>query len=152
LGIDRKLLKHLLFPMNIDQIRDYVKKLVEAYPDIKSIWLFGTRANNLHRSDSDWDLFVFGNQRILDSLKENNSFNNDHIDLMVVFNNAEFEKPWPDEKGVKHGSLKSWEWHEISSKDATYKSVKCINEDEWFKQGMLDCKTLKAFKIWPENL
>ena len=138
--------------MNSDQIKDYVKRLVEAYPDIKSIWLFGTRANNSYRSDSDWDLFVFGNQRILDSLKENKTFNNDQIDLMVVFNDIEFEKPWPDEKGVKHGTLKSWEWLEISSRDATYKSVKYINEDEGYKEGMLDCKTLKAIKIWPEDL
>jgi predicted nucleotidyltransferase len=138
--------------MNSDQIKDYIKRLIEAYPDIKSIWPFGTRANNSYRSDSDWDLFVFGNQRILNSLKENKTFNNDQIDLMVVFNDTEFEKPWPDEKGVKHGSLKSWEWLEISPRDATYKSVKYINEDEWFKEEMIDCKTLKAIKIWPDDL
>ena len=138
--------------MSMDPIKGYVQKLVEAYPGIKSIWLFGTRANNSYRSDSDWDLLVFGNQQILDDLKRNDTFYNDQIDLMIVFNDNEFEKPWSDEKGVKHGSLRSWEWLEISSKEATYKSVKYINEDEWFKEGMIDCKALKAFKIWPEAL
>lgn len=138
--------------MSIDPIKDYIEKLVKAYPGIKSIWLFGTRANNSYRPDSDWDLLVFGNQQILDELKTNDTFHNDQIDLMIVFNDNEFEKPWPDKKGFKHGSLKGWEWLQISSKNATYKSVKYINEAEWFKDGMLDCKTLNAFKIWPDDV
>ena len=135
--------------MKIDPIKVYLERLVKAYPNIKSIWLFGSRANSSHRTDSDWDLLVFADQQIFDELKRNSHFRDDKIDLLVVFNDREFEKPWSDEKGAKHGSLKSWEWVEASTDLATYKSVKYKDEKEWFKENMLECRTLKAFRIWP---
>lgn len=135
----------------MDHLNAYIKKLTTAHPGIKSIWLLGSRANNSYRPDSDWDLLVFANQQIFYELKRRNTFYDDKIDLLVVFNDDEFEKPWPDEKGAKHGSLKSWEWVETSPQHATYKSVKYKNEDDWFKGNMLVSQTLRALKVWPSS-
>ncbi len=139
-----------LSPMNMNPIiKEYIERLTRGYPGIKSIWLFGSRANNSHRADSDWDLLVFADQHVFEELKRNKNFHDDRIDLLIVFNDNDFEKPWPDDKGAKHGSLKNWDWAETSTQLATYKSVKYKSENEWFKENMLDCRTLKALKIWP---
>jgi predicted nucleotidyltransferase len=134
-------------------ITDYIERLTSVHPGIKSIWLFGSRANNSYRSrsDSDWDLLVFADQNTFNELKRDKTFHRDKIDLLVVFNENEFEMPWPDEKGAKHGSLKNWKWIEISNTEATYKSVKYRKEDEWFKENMLISETLKSIKIWPSE-
>lgn len=130
-----------------DKIKQYIESLTTHYSDIKSIWLIGSRANNSHREDSDWDLLVFADNKIFNELKLNKTFRNNTVDLLIVFDNQNFEKPWADEKGTKNGSLSEWKWNELSSNEATYKSVK-YKSDEWFKEDMIECKILKAFKIW----
>ncbi|MDP1758639.1 MAG: nucleotidyltransferase domain-containing protein, partial [Thermodesulfovibrionales bacterium] len=67
-------------------ISSYVKKLTEQYPAIHSIWLFGSRANGTAKETSDWDLFVFGNEQGLVSLRNNSSLKNDYVDILFVVN------------------------------------------------------------------
>ena len=136
--------------MNIDnQVKQYINNLISYYPLIDSIWLLGSRANNSYNDDSDWDLLVFANKDILEDLRRNNYFKEKGIDVLIVFDGENFEGPWPDNKGIKRGDLTSWNWDNVSDKEATYRSVKYINEDEWFKSGNIERKTLKAIRIWP---
>ena len=129
------------------KISQYIDTLTDQYLGIKSIWLIGSRANDSYRDDSDWDLFAFADQHIFDKLKGSRPYTRDKIDLLVVFDGEHFEEPWPDEKGAKEGTLTTWEWNEISPKEARYKSVK-YKRAEKFKSN-IDCKILKAFKLWP---
>lgn len=132
------------------QIDIYIRKLVARYPGINSIWLFGSRANKSYREDSDWDLFVFANREILTALRQSKGLYDKQIDLLIVFNGTEYEQPWPDEKGIKRGTLIDWKWNVLSSNEATYETVK-YKSDEWFKAGMSERKTLKAIKLWPKE-
>lgn len=43
--------------MNIDDMKKLIKNVVVEYP-IKKVTLFGSRANNTNRSDSDVDLII----------------------------------------------------------------------------------------------
>lgn len=132
-----------------DLVQQYIKKLILSYPLIKSIWLFGSRANNSYKDDSDWDLLIFANKNILEELKINSSFKKNGIDVLVVFDGKNFEGPWPDNQGIKKGDLTFWNWNQISDNEATYKSIKYKNEKEWFKSDNFECKELKAINIWP---
>lgn len=145
----RRLALNVMVAIMKQKVEQYITNLVARHPGIKSIWLFGSRANNSYREDSDWDLLVFANQQIFNELKETKSIHDHKIDLLIVFNNKDFENPWPDEKDTKKGTLKDWEWNELSPSEATYKSVK-YKSAKWFKEDMIECKTLKALKIWPE--
>ncbi len=133
-----------------DSVEQYINNLILSYPLISSIWLLGSRSNNSYRDESDWDLLIFADKNILEELKRNSSFKKNGIDVLVVFDGDNFEGPWPDNKGTKKGDLISWKWNQISNNEANYRSVKYKNEEEWFKSNNLDCKTLKAIKIWPK--
>lgn len=127
-----------------DVIPSYIEKLTEQYPDINSIWLFGSRANDTFREDSDWDLFVFGNEQVLVSLRNNFSFKNDSIDILFVVNGDDFVSPWSD----KSGRLSDWQWKEISSTEASYIGTKEPTDGTgWFRA---EIKEQKAIKVWPK--
>lgn len=122
---------------NIDE---YIKDLTDEYPSIESIWLFGSRANNRAKEDSDWDLFVFANQEILDKLKKNKQFNNNMIDLFVIYNGKDFQLPWPNlerRNKYKSGNLNKWGWEQITNSKARYTVDYGASKDV-------------AIKIWPK--
>jgi hypothetical protein len=138
--------------MKIDEsVQKYIHNFISSYPLTNSIWLFGSRANNSYKDDSDWDLLIFADKNILEALKRNNSFNQTGINILVVFDGKYFEGPWPDKKGSKKGDLISWKWTKTLDNEAVYRSVKYKNEDEWFKADNLESKTLKAIKIWSKQ-
>jgi hypothetical protein len=76
----------------------YIAELTTAYPSIREVWLFGSRANGTERPDSDWDYLVFGDDdRLLGFLHMDTRFNVPYIDLMIVcWPHA--AKPWIDDR------------------------------------------------------
>jgi predicted nucleotidyltransferase len=128
------------------EIKTYIEQLVAAYPNITNIWLLGSRANNTSHVDSDWDLLVFGSQDILKSLQNDSRFNLDSVDLLVVYNGMDFEKPWGEE--TKSGSLPGWDWKELNSNTATYRATKPIyseNGEEEFNVKVLQCRAVRVY-------
>ena len=109
--------------LNIQPILPYFSRLRERFPNIDSIWLMGSRANNTAREDSDWDLLVFADKPIFDAIAADSTFFDAAIDLMVVFDGDKFENPFGGRDGrrVKNGSLSEWEWRHFSLDIATYK-------------------------------
>ena len=103
-------------------VKTYIEQLTAAYPRITKIWLFGSRANNGSRADSDWDLLVFGSRDILKSLRTDTRFHADFVDLLMVHNGNDFRKPWGEKP--KNGSLSGWDWKEVDSNNATYRATK----------------------------
>jgi predicted nucleotidyltransferase len=133
--------------MNDSLLKQYIEELIKFHPQIESIWLIGSRANELPRDDSDWDILVFANREVLTKLRERPILKRKEFDLFIVYNDQDFQEAWPAGE-PKSGNLKEWEWKEISSKDAVYKSVKSKGKD-WFKEGMTEVKIVKAIKLWP---
>lgn len=134
----------------LDQnVKTYIQQLVGSYPKIKSVWLFGSRANGTAGIGSDWDLLVFGSRAILKLLGTDSRFHKDFVDLLVVYNGNDFEKPWGEKP--KSGSLPGWDWKETDSNKATYLATKPIydeNGKEEFNVKVLQCKAVRVYP-WP---
>lgn len=125
-----------IFPGIPEDIITYLDNLIRCFKDIDSIWLFGSRANNTFRLNSDWDFFIFGNLAILGSLRADNSFRRLCVDLFVVYDGNRFESPWIDEDQAKVGRLQNcvdvvselyvygYRWRRVSDTEATYISTR----------------------------
>lgn len=129
-----------------EEITDYIKILTDQYPSIQSIWLIGSRANANFRPDSDWDLLIFGTQKIIDDLSHRREFKKKNIDLLVVYNGNDFKEPWEpssDNKEIKNGSLSKWKWKEINPIGAMYIARKGIKDN--------DGGTCHCYEEYPAN-
>jgi len=138
------------------KINKYIDELITSYPEILSIWLIGSRANNSANENSDWDFFVFANEHILKSLKNNLYFKRENIDLFIVYNGNDFKEPWGD--NPKKGSLREWKWKLLSDSSAHYTEIKfVINKNDTAKfsvkcnldMGDYKRSRKKAIRIWP---
>jgi predicted nucleotidyltransferase len=130
-----------------ESVEKYIKRLISAYPTILSVWLLGSRANGSYKPDSDWDLLVFGSQKVFDDLKLNQSFHHANMDLLVVYNGNDFEKPWGEKQ--KRGSLTGWKWKALSETESTYRATKSIfgeDGEEEFNVKVMQCK---AYRVYP---
>jgi predicted nucleotidyltransferase len=137
--------------MNHEYILPYVEQLVREYPRIESVWLFGSRANDSYREDSDWDLLVFANKEILVAMGQHRKLKLERVDVLVVYDSIHFEEPWPEENGrarARGGRLSgstplSWEWNQTSQTEARY--------EEGLQGGQTERTIKKALKLWPQE-
>lgn len=130
----------------MNDINPYLNKITNQYSDIEAIWLFGSRANGDYNQESDWDLFVFANDRVLNLLKDDIELKNEseknNIDLLVVFNGDNFKAPWKrpgeENKRFKESSLMGvlgFKWKNLSEVEAEYTDQ--------------NTQLRKAWRIWP---
>jgi predicted nucleotidyltransferase len=127
-----------------EDIKVNLQDLLERYPEIQSIWLMGSRANNSAKPNSDWDILVFGNETIFNKLKLENRPNS-KIDLLIVYDGNRFEGPWlrESDKARKRGNLRDWKWKLLSDSEAQYEAAK-----ELPGQMFPRVRTEKAIKIY----
>ena len=128
--------------LNID---DFLSKITQAYPAIREIWLFGSRAKGEARPDSDWNLFVFADEETLQRLGGNKRFKRPGVQLLVVRDGDAFREPW--DKKPKEGCLSEWEWVKVSDREAQYCGVKWAQEE---KGGQTAIELCKAVRVWPD--
>lgn len=106
----------------------YVAELVAAYPSIREVWLYGSRANGTAREKSDWDYLAFADAATLAALRRETRFDREGIDLMVVTDGVRFEQPWIDPGGKKEGTLApefgGMHWRKMSATEARYQATK----------------------------
>lgn len=134
----------------MEMITEYVEVLLSRTSGIKSVWLFGSRANGTEHEKSDWDLMLFGSEESLEGLQKEPGLKREDIDVLVVIDGVNFIEPWPASKeNYKSGDLPSWQWSQINHSEASYKATKYLSQDEWFKEGEFQSLTLKAIKLWP---
>jgi predicted nucleotidyltransferase len=134
--------------MNERQITTYAQELVSDVVGIESIWLFGSRANESFRPDSDWDLMVFANQEAFDELKKRTDLKNESVDVIVVIEKKTFSEPWPENPATcKSGDFLAWDWKIVTPDSANYTSVKYCSE-AWFKNDQANVRKLLARLIW----
>ncbi len=138
-----------------NDINPYLHKIIDKYSDIKAIWLFGSRANGDHNQKSDWDLFVFVNDRVLDLLKTDTELKNEseknNIDLLVVFDGENFKAPWKrpgeENKQYKESCLTGvlgFGWSRLSEVEEEYTERKNVEG-----QTHSNTRLRKAWRIWP---
>lgn len=124
-----------------DELKTFVNELVKGNSGISAIWLIGSRANNTAKALSDWDILVFGDAKTFSDLKENEFFHRGAVDLLVVKDGGDFERPYGR---AKSGSLSKWRWKETSSNEAEYEGIKFIPDEIASDLGELDKKVCKA--------
>jgi predicted nucleotidyltransferase len=138
-----------------NDIKPYLNKIINKYSNIETIWLYGKRANGDHNQESDWDLFVFANGRVLDLLKADIELKNEseknNIDLLVVFDGENFKAPWkrPGEENKRYKEscltgVGGFGWSKLSEVEAEYTEVKGV-EGQMHQNTQLR----KAWRIWP---
>ncbi|MGE5268897.1 MAG: hypothetical protein ACM3JG_04405 [Thiohalocapsa sp.] len=129
--------------LNTITLNRYVSELVAVCPDISAMWLIGSRAQQTADLNSDWDFIAFGNAKALRSLRQRKALNKAMVDLLVVYDGNRFEKPWRESDGrKKKGSLRDWEWQQISDKKATYRATKFSEDSDFVRVG-------HAILVWP---
>jgi len=137
------------------KVYPYLNNLTNRYTNIESVWLFGSRANNDYNEKSDWDLFIFSDEEVLDLLRSDMDVKNEseecNIDLLVVFDGDNFNAPWKisgeENKEYKEGCLfcsGGFSWSKISSVEAEYTETKDI-EGKMYPM----IRRRKAWRIWP---
>ena len=128
----------------------YIKELVAAYPSIREVWLYGSRANDNARPDSDWDYMAFADDDTLSDLSRDTRFHVEGIDLMIVTDGVSFAKPWLEDGRQKTGTLTTDDGEGglasrvVSTGEARYRGTK--------PDGRFNVKVLtnqRAVRIYP---
>lgn len=124
-------------------IKSYLKQVTGACPEIKSIWLIGSRANGTATVSSDWDFIAFGNDATYERLHSATELHREHVDFMVVTNGDDFRNAWGSRE--KTGSLAAWEWKNTSDFSGHYMQTK-----EKPGNHFDVIRTIKkAIRVWP---
>ena len=114
-----------MLPPSAAEASAYIAGLVAEYPNIREVWLFGSRANGSAKPESDWDFLAFADEATLAALRGDSRFRRDGIDLLIVTDNERFEAPWNNGTHLKSGNLsKDWQWRTVSPTKATYQAAK----------------------------
>ena len=118
----------------------YIAELVAAYPSIREVWLYGSRANGSARPDSDWDYMAFADAETLKALRADSRYRRDRIHLMIVTDGEHFEAPWMEGPRFEHGELSNgWHWENRSATKARYLA----------RKGYFQPKERCALKVYP---
>ncbi len=130
--------------MTAAEAPEYILELVAAYPSIREVWLFGSRANGTARPESDWDYMAFADEATLAALRGDSRFHRAGIHLMIVFDGTQFAAPWPGPARSDNGTLADvdggWHWHRVTPTKATYWGTKWPNK-RW------EC----AIRVYPQE-
>jgi predicted nucleotidyltransferase len=135
-------------------IQSFLEQCLDRFKSITSIWLFGSRANNSFREDSDWDLLIFADEQTLDLKRMAKELKRSDVDVLVVYDGKNSEEPWPEirdgQVNPKRLSLYSsiWnggiEWNQFSTTKASYQGTKDGSK-------VASVQKLKARRLWPSN-
>jgi len=121
----------------------FLTEVTASCPGLKSIWLFGSRANGTATATSDWDLIAFGNETTLKYLHAAQHLHNPSIDFFVVANGDDLRAPWgADDKLL---SLSELSWDEVSDGLAEYVQSKAGSEPD----SSATLKKVRAIRVWP---
>lgn len=117
-----------------DIISLWLEPVHNRFPSLGSIWLIGSRANNMARPDSDWDFVAFGSELLLNRISASKDLHRSDVDFLVVFNGNDFRAAWGETS--KQGALSEWQWKELGENRAEYLEAKWSEENK----RVLHCK------------
>jgi hypothetical protein len=107
--------------------KQYVERLTRAHRGIAEVWLFGSRATDNARANSDWDYIAFlSDQREFNAICRDRELDQPDIDLFVVVGSKAM-RPWPARDGQNKvlrldASLEGLNWLPCGV-TATYQSL-----------------------------
>jgi predicted nucleotidyltransferase len=130
-------------------VEAYIAQLRGLCPEISAIWHIGSRADGTAKAESDWDLLVFGTGAVLSRLRQSAYLDRKEFDVLVVFDDDKFERPWPGKPG--NGSLSEWEWTPTSDTTATYCATKPTYATDGTKQFNVRVYKTQALRLWPSK-
>ena len=108
----------------------YVERLSAAFPCIREVWLFGSRANGGAGPNSDWDYLVFTDDGgLLNRLHLDPTFRHADVDLFVCADGRIAAAPWcPQGEQQKQLLLDNefgcLNWQCVSDDEAEYTETK----------------------------
>ena len=135
--------------MLTDEIQRYVIDLCSRFSEVRAVWLIGSRAIGTARDTSDWDLLVFGSRAVLRELRANEDFRRPEVDLLVIYDSDNFERPWADTRGG--GSLSGWNWMPVSETKAAYRAAKPVYASDGTEEFNVQITQGEAIRIWPHD-
>jgi hypothetical protein len=124
----------------------YLDELVRAFPSIREVWLFGSRANGVARADSDWDYLIFSDDPgLMNCIYQQRHFDRPEVDALVV--SGQFAvRPWPMPDGTwkKLRMVEDIQWTPVSEALATYQSAKERSPGSF----AVDLHEMKAHRVY----
>ncbi len=129
-----------------DHIKRWIDEVTETTPKVQSIWLFGSRANGLERSNSDWDLLAFGASGVLSYLPALRTIQRDDVDLFVREGEA---MDAVNPSGTKSIPFSAFHWHKLSDDCAEYTGTKGSRHAGHSDGRTIEEQRRRAIRIWP---
>lgn len=123
------------------RIETFTSKLAAEFPVIRAIWLIGSRANRTANYASDRDNIVFADLATCSAISLDKRYHHNDVDLLVVTDCDNFQKPYGAEK---RGSLTRWKWRELDGVCSTYTGSKFIPDSPGSQLGNNREKQYKA--------
>lgn len=127
------------FPPKVQAVIDQLKS--ESCSE--SVWFIGSRANGNFRPDSDWDFICFRNSTV-----EVQEARSEFVDVVQVGNDGRYLLE--GQSFHLAGQFSNWQWREIDSQHAQYKSrvTPEIQAGAAFDLSDEKLVTHNAYKIW----
>jgi len=130
------------FPEEVLSIIEQIKR--EA--DIVSIWFIGSRANNTHRLQSDWDFICFFNRSIQEHKQRS-----EKVDIIQVGNDGKYLLEGLSM--MSEGNFSQWNWEKVDSNSSQYISRKAPELEPGVPYNLDDVRYIsnKAIRVWQAN-
>lgn len=97
----------------------YVDRLRSEFDAIEAVWLLGARANDDGDRDAAWELAIFADEHVLNTLKQQRqAWERPDVSLLVVVDGDRFENP---SDAAQQGRLSAMGWELDGADAATYR-------------------------------
>lgn len=136
-----------IFPSDISSAIDFYFN-IEG--NIKSIWLFGSRANGQFRNESDWDMIFECNDIFIENIKKRHSYLDNKIDSLFTTDWIDAIQPWEtiSKSGIKRNKkIEVGQWRKLTENEFEYKSLDISRMAECY--GPDPYITLYSYRIFP---
>lgn len=103
-----------------EEVGMYVDRLRSRFDAIGEVWLLGAHANDDGDRDAVWELVVFADEQVLNSLKQQRqTWERSDVSVLIVVDGDRFEKLWHP---GQQGRLSAMDWTSDDAEAATYRS------------------------------
>jgi hypothetical protein len=138
----------LLLP---DDIAALIHKLTSTHPEIREVWLIGSRANPTERPPRDWDFLIFATPATLSALRSDDFLGSLDIDLLVATDHDHIEGVKAAQNGrIKTGHLNAYTTVQdgLEIEGYSWQWTPQGNEAEYTGRYW---KRFRAFRVHPEG-
>ncbi|MCL7488945.1 MAG: nucleotidyltransferase domain-containing protein [Desulfobulbaceae bacterium] len=135
-------MKYTDFPGFVIEVLDELAHEEET----QSIWLIGSRANDLERPDSDWDFIAFVSDKVTERRVRNKN-----VDIVRVDRDGYCLLEGQDLS--MRNSFENWRWVETEPGLATYlvRKTPDVGEGEAFDMEDVEYLQLRSINVWQRN-